>query len=180
MSDAVCSSRLAGTTKTTVRPRARPFRCPIRIRCRTSPTRRPANRYSSISSTRPRWAGPARWYPRSTISAHGPKRSAPEKLLSAGQQTFRQSHSRPATDGPLYDRYGVGIGQLDGWWGHTGSALGFQAAVFYDPRNGAVIATAVNASPLDDTPRSPDDEDRGEPNIAEEIFRALAAIVANP
>ena len=102
------------------------------------------------------------------------------KLPTSGQQTFRLSHSRPATDGPVYDRYGVGIGRLDGWWGHTGSVLGFQAAAFYDPRTGAVIATAVDASPLDDTPRSPDDEGRLEPNIAEEIFRALAAIVANP
>jgi len=102
------------------------------------------------------------------------------RLLTPAQQTFRLSHSRPATDGPVYDRYGVGIGQLDGRWGHTGSALGFQAAAFYDPRTGAFIATAVNASPLDDTPRFPDDERRLEPNIAEEIFRALAAIVASP
>ena len=100
-------------------------------------------------------------------------------LLTPAQQTFRLSHSRPATSGPVYDRYGVGIGQLDGWWGHTGSALGFQAAAFHDPRTGGVIAAAVNASPLDDTPRFPDDEGRLEPNIAEEIFRALAAVVAS-
>jgi len=101
------------------------------------------------------------------------------RLLTVTQQMFRLSHSRPATDGPKYDRYGVGIGELDGWWGHTGSALGFQAAAFYDPPSGAVIAVAVNASPLDSTPRAPDDEDPHEPNIAEEIFRALAAVVAS-
>lgn len=101
------------------------------------------------------------------------------RLLTAAQQAFRMSHSRAATDGPKYDRYGVGIGELDGWWGHTGSALGFQAAAFHDPPSGAVIAVAVNASPLDSTPRALDDEDPHEANIAEEIFRALAAVVAS-
>jgi len=100
------------------------------------------------------------------------------RLLSASQQAFRLSHSRSATDGPKYDRYGVGIGELEGWWGHTGSALGFQAAAFHDSPSGAVIAVAVNASPLDSTPRIPDDEDPHERNIAEDIFRALAAVVA--
>jgi len=79
---------------------------------------------------------------------------------------------------PAAHRYGVGIGELDGRWGHTGSALGFQAAAFHDSPSGAVIAVAVNASPLDSTPRIPDDEDPHERNIAEDIFRALATIVA--
>jgi D-alanyl-D-alanine carboxypeptidase len=100
------------------------------------------------------------------------------RLLTPAQQSIRLSHARVVTDGPTYDRYGVGIGEIDGWWGHTGSALGFQAAAFYDPRTGTVIAAIVNASPLDDTPRYPDDEDRLDPNIAEEIFIELEKVAS--
>ncbi len=71
--------------------------------------------------------------------------------------------ARPATDGPEYDRYGLGIGQLKGWWGHTGEALGFQAATFYDPRTRAVIAVALNSSQPT--------------NVATEIFKALTDVV---
>jgi len=100
------------------------------------------------------------------------------RLLTRAQQSFRLSHARVATDGPTYDNYGVGIGEIHGWWGHTGSGLGFQAAAFHDPRTRTIIATIVNASPLDDTPHSPDDEDRRELNIAEEIFIELEKVVS--
>ena len=84
-------------------------------------------------------------------------------LIGAELQALRTTHARAATNGPKYDRYGLGIGQLDGWWGHTGEALGFQAAVFRDPRSGAVIAVMVNSSqPV---------------NVATEIFRSLADVV---
>ena len=73
------------------------------------------------------------------------------------------------TNGPTYDRYGLGIGILDGWWGHTGTALGWQAATFYDPRTQATVAVAVNATPP---------ADAGDLNFAEEIFKELAAVIA--
>jgi D-alanyl-D-alanine carboxypeptidase len=85
------------------------------------------------------------------------------RLISAGLQAQRLQRSRPATNGPEYDRYGLGIGQLKGWWGHTGEALGFQAAVFRDPASGTVIAVALNSSqPI---------------NAATEVFKALADVV---
>jgi D-alanyl-D-alanine carboxypeptidase len=99
-------------------------------------------------------------------------------LVGPTLHELRRTRSRAVTNGPEYARYGLGIGEIDGWWGHTGSALGFQAAAFYDPRTGTVIAAIVNASPLDDTPRYPDDEDRLDPNIAEEIFIELEKVAS--
>lgn len=87
-------------------------------------------------------------------------------LIGARLQKERLRHSRPATSGPEYDRYGLGIGELKGWWGHTGEGLGNQAAVFYDPKTGAVIAVLVNSSQAT--------------NAATEIFKALADVVHPP
>ena len=84
-------------------------------------------------------------------------------LVGPRFQRIRERASTPATDGPEYDVYGLGIGRLKGWWGHTGEALGFQAATFYDPRTRAVIAVAVNSSQAT--------------NVATEIFKALADTV---
>lgn len=68
-------------------------------------------------------------------------------LLTPELQMLRMAHSRPATNGPGYDLYGLGIGSLQGWWGHTGSGIGFQAATFRDPKTGTTIAVLVNATP---------------------------------
>lgn len=72
------------------------------------------------------------------------------------------------TNGPEYDSYGLGIGILEGWWGHTGSGFGFQAATFYDPRTLATIAVLVNSTPSGG---------RENLNVAEQIFVALADVV---
>ena len=88
------------------------------------------------------------------------------ELIGRSLQKTRLLHSRPATSGPEYDRYGLGIGELKGWWGHTGEGLGYQAATFYDPRTGAVISVEINSSqPV---------------NVATEIFKALAGVVHPP
>jgi D-alanyl-D-alanine carboxypeptidase len=78
--------------------------------------------------------------------------------------------TRPATNGPTYDRYGLGIGILDGWRGHTGDGVGFQAAAFYDPRTLATIAVLVNATPGDNPPSL---------NYAEYVFREFAEVIAS-
>jgi len=90
-------------------------------------------------------------------------------LITPELQQLRMTRSRPATNGPEYDRYGLGIGSFKGWWGHTGSGLGFQAATFYDPTTGTTIAVLVNSTP--DINSSP------ELNFAQEIFAALADVV---
>jgi D-alanyl-D-alanine carboxypeptidase len=54
--------------------------------------------------------------------------------------------SRPPTNGPVYDSYGLGIGEVRGWWGHTGAGLGYQAAVFTDPVSGSSVAILMNGT----------------------------------
>ena len=69
----------------------------------------------------------------------------------------------------MYDHYGLGIGEIGGYWGHTGEALGFQSAVMHHPERGITIAVLVNATPAVSEGRSD--------NIAEEIFGELAEVV---
>lgn len=54
-----------------------------------------------------------------------------EGKLLPGRLQRQRFVARKATNGPEYDRYGLGIGEIDGWWGHTGSGAGFEAAVFH-------------------------------------------------
>ncbi|MHC5537171.1 serine hydrolase domain-containing protein [Singulisphaera rosea] len=85
------------------------------------------------------------------------------RLIGPRLLNLRQQLARPATDGPEYNQYGLGMGQLNGWWGHTGEGLGFQAAVMYDPISRSVIAVAINSSQPE--------------NVATQIFKALANVV---
>jgi D-alanyl-D-alanine carboxypeptidase len=91
------------------------------------------------------------------------------RLIGPELQKERVARSRAVTNGPEYDRYGLGIGIRKGWIGHTGSGVGFQAAAMFDPRTGATIAVSVNATP----------SGGGENlNLAQEIFEALADVIA--
>ena len=49
---------------------------------------------------------------------------------------------------PEYESYGMGIGTLSGWRGHTGDYIGFQALVMSDPETGAVVVILVNLKNL--------------------------------
>ena len=71
---------------------------------------------------------------------------------------------RPPTNGPEYDQYGLGIGELDGFWGHTGSGLGYQALVMHHPKRHETVVILINSSRYEDTPAH--------------IFRTLARILA--
>jgi D-alanyl-D-alanine carboxypeptidase len=90
------------------------------------------------------------------------------RLIGPELQFERINRSRAVTNGPEYDAYGLGIGILDGWWGHTGSGFGFQAATFYDPHTHATIAVLVNATPTGGG---------RDLNLAEQVFVALAQVV---
>ena len=70
---------------------------------------------------------------------------------------------RPPTNGPEYDQYGLGIGELDGFWGHTGSGLGYQALVMHHPKRHETVAILINTSRYEDIPA--------------QIFRKLARIL---
>lgn len=85
------------------------------------------------------------------------------RLIGPGLLRLREQTARPPTNGPEYDRYGLGIGQLKSWWGHTGEGFGFQAATFFDPTTRSVIAVALNSSQPE--------------NVATQIFKALADVV---
>ena len=71
---------------------------------------------------------------------------------------------RPPTNGPEYDQYGLGIGELEGFWGHTGSGLGYQALVMHHPKRHETVVILINSSRYEDTPAH--------------IFRTLARILA--
>jgi len=45
---------------------------------------------------------------------------------------------------PEYDRYGLGIGELSGWIGHTGEYIGYTALVMYDPESGSTVVILMN------------------------------------
>ncbi len=45
---------------------------------------------------------------------------------------------------PEYDRYGLGIGEISGWIGHTGEYIGYTSLVMYEPESGSVIVILMN------------------------------------
>lgn len=89
-------------------------------------------------------------------------------LLNAGLQQQRRSRARTVTNGPEYDRYGLGIGQIGNWWGHTGSGVGFQIATMNLASRNATISVMVNATP---------EGSRRDLNLAQELFEKLAVVV---
>lgn len=70
------------------------------------------------------------------------------RLLSTSTARARRTAAQPLLRGPEYDSYGLGLGSLEGWWGHTGEGLGFTALVMYEPRSRARAAIAMNLSNL--------------------------------
>lgn len=92
------------------------------------------------------------------------------RLIGAPLQQQRINRSRPVTNGPAYERYGLGIGSIKGWWGHTGSGVGWQAATLREPVSGAVIALVVNATPVGG---------RRNLNLAQNLFESLADVVVS-
>jgi D-alanyl-D-alanine carboxypeptidase len=71
---------------------------------------------------------------------------------------------RPLRTCPEYDKYGIGIGELEGWIGHTGEGLGYTALVMFEPASSAVVVIMMNASALG-------------AHVPTEIFREYAAIL---
>jgi len=51
---------------------------------------------------------------------------------------------RAKTDCPEYDKYGLGIGELNGWIGHTGEYIGYTALVMFEPESESVIVILMN------------------------------------
>ena len=45
---------------------------------------------------------------------------------------------------PEYDKYGLGIGELSGWIGHTGEYIGYTSLVMFEPESGSVVVIMMN------------------------------------
>ncbi|MCB1270162.1 MAG: beta-lactamase family protein [Microthrixaceae bacterium] len=80
---------------------------------------------------------------------------------ATAEQRFDAS---PLVEGPEYDSYGMGIGELDQWWGHTGEGFGYTTLVMYDPTSGARVVALMNVSGLDQHPPT-------------KLFRRIAGIL---
>jgi CubicO group peptidase (beta-lactamase class C family) len=48
--------------------------------------------------------------------------------------------------GPYYDRYGLGLGRISGWLGHTGDLFGFQSLVMHNLVANETVVILVNSS----------------------------------
>ena len=66
-------------------------------------------------------------------------------LLSAGLQAERVAGT-PLEEGPEYDTYGLGIGDVHGWIGHTGEGFGITALAMHDVASGTSAVVLMNLS----------------------------------
>ncbi len=51
---------------------------------------------------------------------------------------------RPKRTCPEYDEYGLGLGEIEGWVGHTGEYLGYTSLVMFKPESKSVIVIMMN------------------------------------
>lgn len=68
---------------------------------------------------------------------------------STAEQRTSEAALSPTSDdpnSPFYDAYGMGMGEIDGWIGHTGNGLGYQALAMYDPATGDSVAILINGT----------------------------------
>jgi len=66
-------------------------------------------------------------------------------LLTSEMQEMRlEMISTAGGIGPEYDSYGLGIGELSGWLGHTGAYFGYQNLVMYDSATDQTVVIYTN------------------------------------
>lgn len=65
------------------------------------------------------------------------------ELLSDTAQSDRLV-GQPLDEGPEYDKYDLGIGELEGWIGHTGEGLGHTVLVMHNAETGTTVVTGMN------------------------------------
>lgn len=74
-------------------------------------------------------------------------------LLS--QEThWEQMKALSFSEGPEWIRYGLGILDMGGFWGHNGTIFGFSSEMYYFPPEDAMIIINVNRSDKDDKSHS--------------------------
>lgn len=94
----------------------------------------------------------------------GPVLASGELLGDDGEN--QRSIARALDAGPEYDSYGLGIGELEGWWGHTGEGLGFTVLVMHDTDTDTTAAIFANISNLS-----------GPEHLPTTLFRRFATIL---
>lgn len=94
------------------------------------------------------------------------------ELVSEELQAERTDAATPLDEGPEYDAYGLGIGEIDGWWGHTGEGMGFEALVMHDVERDLTVVVYVNMSNIVD---SATEEPVHAPTA---LFRKIAELLA--
>lgn len=67
---------------------------------------------------------------------------------------------------PEYDSYGLGIGSLDGWLGHTGDFPGYQSLVMHDPLHDQTVVIMLNLT--------------GAGHLPTEMFREISSLLVVP
>jgi Beta-lactamase. len=76
-------------------------------------------------------------------------------LLSPSTQALRLHTVPLASGGGIQVRYGLGIGDFNGFLGHTGAIAGYGSAMFYLPSRDATIIVLGNLStPFSGAPTS--------------------------
>ncbi|MGJ0204525.1 serine hydrolase [Leucobacter sp. gxy201] len=86
-------------------------------------------------------------------------------LIDAATHSARLSVLGSIADDPKspeYDRYGFALGEIDGWVGHTGNGLGFQALTMHDAGSGRTVAVLINGTGAD-------------PDLPAHMFREILA-----
>jgi len=73
---------------------------------------------------------------------------------------------RPKRSCPEYDKYGLGLGEISGWIGHTGEYVGYMSLVMYEPESGSVVVILTNIFGVGD-------------HVPTKIFQEFAAVL-NP
>jgi D-alanyl-D-alanine carboxypeptidase len=91
------------------------------------------------------------------------------EALGSGALVEESTHAErlvanPLSEGPEYDAYGLGIGTLEGWWGHTGEGLGITALTMHDAESGATVVILMNISGVGD-------------HVPVQLFRDIAGIL---
>lgn len=96
-------------------------------------------------------------------------------LVSSGLQSERLV-SAPLSEGPEYDQYAVGIGEIEGWWGHTGEGLGFTSLGMYQPQTGSTVVIFMNISQAVDESADADGAQRHVPTV---LMREIAELLGS-
>lgn len=89
-------------------------------------------------------------------------------LLSESSHRARLQMA-PLEEGPEYDSYGLGLGEIARWLGHTGEGVGFTALAMHDVATGTTVVIFMNASGVPTSAHPPT-----------ELFHHVVAVLADP